>query len=331
MKKPNGMLPPERELAQMLGVSRPTLRRAMDELITESFIANVPRQGNFLTGLPPSLSVGMVIPGATLVNTEIAPALISKLNGYRMAFFHTDSLRNLASLYKDNGLAGMVMLDPRRKDCNLCAELLDAKSISAIAMVPFANFGDSGFPLKHSFICMDKTESGRVRAELFLRRGRRSIAYIGEKDVSYQVFKRRLADSGVAHGSELCIEEMNAGPKLLKLLDSWRIDAIASNGCNIRINSVLNALASHPRRSEVELEMPNLPEFKALLRKVPDLKIAGLLDVPYSEIGKAAAEMLLAKMAGEKTPAPICVRPSMLESVHAKLFMEAMPCAGKTA
>ena len=56
--RPGDRLPPERELAQMLGVSRPTIRAGLHGLAAMGVTASRQGAGTFITGGPPRLGAG---------------------------------------------------------------------------------------------------------------------------------------------------------------------------------------------------------------------------------------------------------------------------------
>lgn len=321
LKRQNGALPPERELSELIGVSRSTLRKALDELTSESCIVNIPRKGNFLTGAPARRKIAIVMDGSNIPYPAIIAGTLEALD-VKLLWIGVQTIKDfdeLQAAIRNFGFEGIVWLDPSERNIQDIAE--GARRLGNAALVaakPFCEEMAPGFPIKSNLATMDKDAAGALRAEFLLGRGHKRIAYAAKSQGrSFESFLRVHAEHGLEYDRSLSIGFNHDLPeKLSALLDRNAISALATDGGVPHLERVFCTLNSHPRGHEIEVEAPEVPELAALLKRYPRVKIAGITKMPYRQIGMAAAEMLMEAMDGRCASSAIKrIAPTIEEAV----------------
>jgi len=96
---PGERLPPERELAESLGASRPLLRAALGDLVSRGLVRIEARRGAFVSDFRREGSVEMLLSLMNYGGGELSPRLFESLLEMRI-FFETETAR-LAALRRD--------------------------------------------------------------------------------------------------------------------------------------------------------------------------------------------------------------------------------------
>lgn len=120
--RPGAQLPTELVLATEYGISRGTVRQAMDALVREGYVERVQGRGTFVRALPPEAPqpgarrVGLVLPymrDQLMLDIIVGVEHAVKARGYQVSFAYADErieqeARDIARLRAD-GVAGMII------------------------------------------------------------------------------------------------------------------------------------------------------------------------------------------------------------------------------
>ena len=317
LQGPDGSLPPERELCEMIGVSRSTLRKAMDELACESFIVNIPRKGNFLTGASPRRQVAIAIDGCNIPYTVTMSGILDALSE-KPYWVNIQTIRDFSdthSIIRNFGLSGLIWLSPANEKLPAIAELMASQEVPTSVAIPFAD-EDKEFALKDCYATMDKAATGALRAEFMLKRGHRAIAYAGrsKENPTFDKFIETISSAGISNDSSFSLGNGADLPERLNaLLNEGKATALVSDGGNQHLERLFKTLNTHPKGHILEIEVPEVVELQELRKRYPRVKIVARTIIPYREIGHSAAEMLIKMIEGGQRTAPHHIAPEVRE------------------
>ena len=293
----NTRLPGENDFFAQLGLSRTTVRKALDELEENHLIYRIQGHGTFVGSMPPSFAengeknrngkfkqlIGVVVPNIT---NEIYPFIISgveeAVQAEHVCVFSANTggsrdreLRIINEML-NNSIDGLI-LEPlysglEQKD-TLLVSLLDKLDIPVVLI-------NNDIPtFACSKVMQDDEGGGRIITEYMLQHGHRRIAYIYNDRIS-AAFERRkgyrsaLAAAGISHDPNLEIayndEEGLVYPGYVltkQLLENRELGITAIFYFND------------------DLAMQGLTAIQSMNMKVPqDLSIAGYDDIPRSRL-----------------------------------------------
>lgn len=211
--KAHSKLPSEHELDELLGLSRSTIRKALDELGRQMLVYRKQGQGTFVAGprenaLPPQVArepiqgprssvglqkntagiIGLLLP--TMLN-EIYPQIVK-------------GVESVASAQGSSVFIGNTYAD-RERELSLIAQMIDGSVDGLILEPTHARFDQPGsrtWELLHDFpmplvlvgndipglnaseVLIDDTQGGRLATEHLIAHGHRDIAYLYKEAVS---------------------------------------------------------------------------------------------------------------------------------------------------
>ena len=303
LKGADGLLSPERELCERIGVSRGTLKKAIAQLKAEGVIVSVPRRGNFITCIKRKHNIAILIgegTGAAFVQSpKVLNGILDTLEE-RNCWTRMINLRDpeqIEDLYIQNALDGLIWYNPKPQMFPHIAKILKEGRIAL--SFPVVSDGANGERLKAfpgCYTSMDYRETGRIRADYFLKRGHRRIAYVGkwEGNNTYNAFRERLNDAGILHSPELnfaSIEEIS--DRLPSLLAEGAFSAMVSDGGIPMLETLFLVLNGNKDSAKIDLLVDSIQELRQMLTAYPSVKISALCVAPHYEIGRAAATGLL--------------------------------------
>lgn len=323
---PDGWLPPERELCVELGVSRGTLRKAMEELIAAGRIVRVRPKGNYIVAVARRTTIGLVMGNGTMENAvvpspDVLAGLLQTLGvaDCVVRILLPRGIDRIEETFLRHELAGFVWFGPPTSALSIIAEM----SVSDIPFVAFAphlrsSIESVGTP---RVVAFDSAQCGRDRANHFLDRGHRRIAYLGDASdaISYKSFVTALKQAGIDHDPKDHVPEINQIPERLPELLDQGVTAIGSNGGSERIETLLNTLESHPNGRSVDLLVDQVITLPDIARRHPNVPISAVNVIPRHQLGVAAGEALLKQINGTPIDASILI-PTRIQ--HFNEFLE---------
>ncbi len=136
----------ERELIDLLKVSQPTVRRAMQELVNQRFLRRRVGQGTFVQKFPVRRLVGLIAPYWN------SPIFMQQVNAFaeaceefgcdlRMHYIHKgDSVREMArSLAADPNLERMILWGQSHKSAQVLSDELGQRDFRSVATFSFSS------------------------------------------------------------------------------------------------------------------------------------------------------------------------------------------------
>jgi biotin operon repressor len=320
-------LPPERDLAEKLKLSRVTLRKALGQLRAEGRIGSARPKGNYVLAAACALKSVLLVcgdgrPSGPLPFPEMFAEELDALAaaGCKIRFQHLRELAKAETAALASGADGVLWHAPSREALPAVRKL--AENAETPLCCPTLIFerqggGDSVEIPGATVVTMDYQAVGRLRAEACLREGARRVAYVGDSNcVSYWAFVATLGNAGACHGSELCADLPSDLGRELRAMDGEKpLDAVVSDGGAHRLEELFAALESLALGGRKPgLVVPSVPELPALRSRYPHVRLLALEAIPYREIGRRAAETLIASMnSGESLAGKIEIPPEMIK------------------
>lgn len=319
-------LPPEVELAGALGVSRGTLRQALQVLLRDGLIETVPGRGTFVTAPARSISaglIGMVLPsvvrarnpeliaGAEAVLRKAGYSLVLGISGDDRAM-EAEQLQRMV----EQGAAGVIVYTV---DGPLDAPALRALAHRAFPLVLIDRYLPD---LAVDAVCMDNLGGAFQAVQHLAELGYRRIGYIGTDNLGTSSIVERMAGYQWAirqYGLPWTADLMCAA---VRRLHAWPPppDEAELREHNER---VLREYLARPDRPQavficndyVAFQVVNVAE-QIGLRVPDDLAVVGFDNVAYTdyfgvplstieqdrhEVGSTAARLLLQRIGGSRT------------------------------
>jgi len=204
-------IPAERKLAELCGVSRTTVRLAMESLVHQGYVEKHAGSGIFVAFQPARRSVGCMLPavnpyGRYQWHVLLAQSILREVRsrGYEDVVYLMDSAEDYAHLERDIGRG--------RIDGLLSVSLLD--SVSCSLPVVYVNSKMDGFCVN-----IDYSRMVRQGVEFLAARGRRKIALFTYKSKDKwakqieQAFRQILRECDLSFREEWFVEVENLREK----------------------------------------------------------------------------------------------------------------------
>lgn len=314
---PDGKLPPERELCKEIGVSRGTLRKALKQLIMEGYVVSVPQKGNFITGAPKRINIGIIINDGVFANASVsAPLMMSGImdvlgkSNCLARFINLYNLSKIEDIIQGYGLDGLLWCYPPQETFPAIKKIISNVNIPLmistmvydkhIREIPFKNH------VSKDYVCI-----GEERAKYFLRKGHKKIAYIGDPEnwPTFEAFRSTLKKSGIDFNYDWHIELIeNIQERLPDIINRHKITGIVSNGGPDRLENVFIALEKNPEWQNIDLLVDYVPALPDLMKRHPGVKVSTINNLAHHKVGKTAAETLLKMVNGSDTNLPVLIK-----------------------
>ncbi len=314
----------ELELCRKFNVSRITVHRAVEDLLKVGYIIHLPKRRGVFSNpqyaqlVPYSIGILSVCANCTYVDSYSKVVLAAFLNRIMklncMCTFLTleQDPENIDSEIENIGLDGVFWMTP--DDCYIPAvnRLID-KGFPIVSVTPHnPNFTAP----KGNYAGTDYEYSGFCRAEYFIKRGCRRVAFCGKSVSMYEKFVRRMTEAGV-FADGLHMEDSDAvNERLPGILDEGKIDGLFCEWENSLHYTVLKILHEHPFGKSVKVLLSNglsAPDSRSCF---PGLQIDSLFDdIDYAhltQVGKEAGKMMCRILASkDKREKPVLFRCNM--------------------
>jgi hypothetical protein len=304
-------LPSERELSEKLSVSRVTVRNALDELVRREYIIKIPRRGNIINKnqMPPLFYAGILNDDGAeschygdisqfteclslLCQNQCAVKIVSapNLNG------------RLDLLMANHGLDGLLWLSP---SWEMLDEIKAMEKSAGMPVISVVSLDYPSNPLSCNYVSFDYAASGRKRAEFFISRGHKNVAYLGNRGATHNSFCEFFRSAGINARPEYFIErEAEIPERLPGLLRKGKITGIVSNGPRVRLEELFQILSDFSGRTKIALRVDYVAELPELLLKYPMIKPDVVCRVSRAGFASAAVRMLLRAMTEQKPQPP---------------------------
>lgn len=307
----------ERELSEKFSTSRVTVRNVIKELTRRGFIINLPRRGNFINSRnnPPKFTVGIAIDGGTesdysdgnidLLNDIL---YVLKKNSCLVKFVSSPNLKNRAHLlFSHYGLDGLLWISPPE---SLYPEIRKIGMSPDCPVVSVITSGFAHIPFPGNYLSLDYENIGEIRAEFFLKRKHRNVAYIGNSGITYDSFRKTFAKAGIKIRSKYILEkESEIQERLQSLLMKKEVSAIVSDGPLIRLEEVFQVLSEFPGRDGITLMVDWMPELPVLMAKHPLVRVGAITRRQTDKkFGTLAAETLIRALTDRKPQPPVLLK-----------------------
>ena len=314
---PDGWLPPERVLCQELGVSRGTLRKALAQLVGDGYVAKVPPKGNYITGAPRRLNIGIFLGNSALSDATVsAPHLLSGVlevlgdSGCVPRMLNCRGAAQVEEACRQQELDGLVWCCPPPAAFPAIEGIIASGGTPLVAPMFYGMFPS------RNYVAWDAVRMGRFRAEYFLSRGHSQIAYLGDaaEQDTYRTFVAVLAEAGIDYDQGLHVPEVEAIAEVLpRLLRQGRITAVVSNGGPDRLENLFRAVESQPPRQPLDLLLDHVSALPDIMARHPGVPVAAVSHLPQREVGTTAAAALLRMLDGKWDGQPILLMPTRVQ------------------
>ena len=300
LETPGGWLPPERELCQKLGVSRCTLRKAIDQLIKSGLITSYPRKGNQVSSVKVPPIIGIILGGGDFSpHVPSITMLGGELDVLEAASCHVQIINLRQNVEKELGkhdLDGLLWNDPPPALFPLISRMIEKGDPPLV--VPALMFGGANdrLVLPYQIVSMDFVANGRQRANYFLNKGVDRVAYLGDDAdaPTLKAFVSTLEAAGRKFDWEWHIRDVADIPERLpELLAKGEIAGIVANGGANRFEVLFQTLEEQAATENVEILPDLVPGMPELLRRHPKVRVNAVNEIPKRCVGETAAKVLL--------------------------------------
>lgn len=336
--KPDARLPTEAELSAALGVSRVTVRQALQAARDEGLIVSTPGRGTFVaqsgsTGRGSDF-IGYVVPHLSSnfnVQMLVGAESVLKANGYQLIFCNSEAdlaeeNRLLNRLDRD-GLIGCIIQPVHSSSENRVIARL-ARGRFPVVMVDRSLKG-----IETDTVISDHFRGGYVVTEHLIQQGYTDITYVCDQLLDLSSVTERL------HGYQTAMldHELRPSPPVV-------FNTAAELGYNENVTaftassaSTITEIAAWVRRADRPQAIVAMNDLFGLLiyqaahqagLKIPDdLAVAGFDDLDFAatlqpamttvaqkpmELGSQAAELLIRRIRGDRSPVTQIRLPSQL-------------------
>jgi DNA-binding LacI/PurR family transcriptional regulator len=183
--RPGARIPPELELAELHGVSRGTVRQAMNALVQAGLISRVQGRGTFVrarseyASTRPERRIGVVLPylrDELSVNILIGVESAAKVRGYQVSFAHSDErpsqqASDVLRLRSDR-VAGMIIYPVSNQTHDQAIWQLHADRVPLVLI-------DRYYPeLQTDVVCVQNADGAYRATEHLIILGQRQIGFV---------------------------------------------------------------------------------------------------------------------------------------------------------
>ncbi len=197
---PASALPSEMELVSLLGVSRPTVRRALELLIQENVIQRVPGRGTFAVEAPGKLTLKKT-GNIGLIVLEMRDHFVMRIvngaehvlaeKGFRPVLFNSGNeigteQRKLREMWETHTVDGFLIMPSDSPLAPAALVELLAEGVPLVLVDRY--FEDCSAP----FVASDDLRGGQLVAEHLLSLGHRRVGFVTRPDIYISSVAQRL-------------------------------------------------------------------------------------------------------------------------------------------
>jgi len=299
-KRENGSLLPERELSQMLSISRPTLRQTLEVMVHEGLLRKVPRQGYFCTDAPHHSQIGIIQTGKMIPRLEVFRGIIQVLESELcwVSVIHAPRFSMIKPICREYGLSGLIYYYPPEENLEDLVGILNEHNMPSVLVSPFSNSLESIALGSISAAMVGHEITGICVADFCAQNHYRRILKIGKAsdpiDDALQQNKQNLSISSISTEEN----KIDFESQLVRHLDTDQPELLISGGGIWVLEAIFKILNNHQLGKTISLLLPDIPEVANLIQRYPQIRIGGLLQFPFNELGKWAAKELLRQVHG---------------------------------
>ena len=291
----DGRLPSEAELCRRFGVSRPTIARAMRELVASQRIERRAGAGTSLVRQSSGHTFGLLVPG--LGQTEIFDPLCGEIakaaraSNADVVMSGTDAssqaIETRCSEFIERRVAGVFFasLEPMDDRHDLNRRIAERLSKAGIAVVLIdRDLAGIASLRSHDLVAMDHIHAGFTLAQHLIERGCRSIGYVVRPGYS-STSELRIAGCREAAARAGLTLKINVGDPQDAMFARGLTD---SDGCDGLV-CANDLTAAHLMRTLGDLAI-RVPEDVRLVG-IDDVRYASLLPVPLTTMRQPCAAL----------------------------------------
>jgi len=299
-------LPSEAELMDRFGISRITVRRALEELLEEGYVIRQKDRKGLFTNPRHSLNIqyiiGFVVHGRQSLFHSGYSSLISagfsiEMGGLRyqreMLTLPEEMDENFAATLKDTLLDALLWIIPDDRDIPVINQMLRKQYPVITVLSPYLDTN----PLPSgNFVRFDFAQKGACWAKFFLDRGLKNPVYCGGTKERIEGFRKMLWTHGILLPDAHVIPEQENLPDLLeeRFRSDSAIDGLVADGTVYF--PVLEFLKRKPERAKLPVLFDGDAMAQELRFANPALNIHSVETTYYQtgvKAGRTAAKMLL--------------------------------------
>ncbi len=304
-------LPSEMDLCAKFGVSRITVRRAIESLETINYIIRLPgRQGAFTNpavamAVPHLVGILMGDGSRNYINTltaEILTGFMEKMKDsdcdFEFMILNINGNQDAAREIENMALDGILWIMPEET----MVEQIDMLIRKEFPVVTLGSIYNSIALLpKKNTICRNFAQIGFTSADWMLKHHHKCVARIGFYNISAEIFHREMKKAGAPLSMEYFIDPpADIEEKLTKLLKSSKVDAIISNGGLDRYQRVIHVLRQREEWTKIPLYLDDYRLEGKLKETCTDLSIETLPTTPFlKDYGQTAGHFMKKMISGE--------------------------------
>ncbi len=340
--EPGDRIPSERILAKALGLSRPTVARAVAELVNESILMREQRSGTFVgdragarrrSGIR---SIGVIMPWLTqdAMGQVTARMEHDKIRlPYWRESMSLEILQGAVSVLNQHGCRFLVLPNNTVKDEAEVIDRLPREALDGALVIPidsqaneasFAGVADDGLPIVFVDRYCPKVSADRVTSDNIggakravqhlVSKGHRRIAFFTDfatltsADDRLAGYKAGLEEAGIPYD-----ENIVCGPQIARF-GWWRLDFALEHclGLPDPITAVFcmndtSVLATLEAADRLGLSMPNALEMIGFFDDhfSHDMRTCfARMKQPTTQMGQVAAQLLMDRIAGNAPADP---------------------------
>jgi len=240
---PGELIPPERELAEQLKISRYTVRRAIQELVGEGILHRVQGSGTYVTepaNTPQRYyTLGIVMPFS---DAEVEMCLLNGMQkalrdtGFSMTIRGTGNSADReweeVQRLKEEGVRGLIIMPSEEEDAGRSAAALKREGF------PFVLIDRKVYGCETNCVMSDNIQGGYLSAKYLYELGHRRIAFVKHSSDNTSSAKDRFVgyrkacrENGLGEGSLFAFDYRNGEEELRQFLLAREYTAcVAVNG-----------------------------------------------------------------------------------------------------
>ncbi|MBN8523842.1 MAG: GntR family transcriptional regulator [Planctomycetes bacterium] len=298
-------LPGERQLADELGVSLMTVKKAIRQLVLEDKLRTAPRDGHYICGARTTTDVGIVVGEGNASTFVRMPRTIARI--LQEIDRHGLVVRLISARDPDEALEVLA-----RYDLQAClwymphaTRLHAINTVFARCALPYAIVSEDVLPQDYdrtaNLFAYDPAGVGRQRTEWMLARGHRRIACCThDAPPIYDGFRQAMSAAGLAIDPALIIHHPEDVDRALPpLLGPDGVTAIIAEGGYTRQQRIFRVLDGHPWNARGELLLDDIGSRLAELRQAhPTVRITAVVHRDEEALAEAVGSALADAIAG---------------------------------
>ena len=315
-----GKVPPERVLSELLGVNRFTLRKSMDELISEGKLYRKPRKGTYILQLHTKV-VGLVVdmgkihPYGNMMSVISGVCRELERANCMVRFINPRDMKELSGLIRQYDLDACILGYSDHPDAEKILSFIPEEIRHKIIFVSSWAYWMKKQEIYRNYVEM--ASIGAMRVKYLARAGGRKLCIITQKaNPSLDDIKAKLEELGLPFYEEFILDDKkNFKTKLSKLLRKKMIDSILIDGFYRGIfDDFMEILQNEPEFTG-PVSMPYVREVRYSMERYPDTNAKIIYNFQMTEkLGEEAAKMAVGIVKSGTWQTPVFVEGTFLDN-----------------